>query len=190
MRFAAAFTREPQSTTAWATGAVGEEVVARPLTVLAERGVLALHDRRIPGRRSNIDHIVVSTAGALVVDTKRYQGATVRTGRVGGIFTPRRDELLVRGRLGSKLIDGLDKQVDAVRSVLVAGGFADVPVGRALCFVDADFPWFTRIMRVGDTCVVNPRGLLDLVTRPGPLVSDDQWYAVSCQLGERLRSMD
>jgi hypothetical protein len=52
--------QEPQSTTAWKTGAAGERRVAEVLTGVP--GIAVLHDRVRPGaRRANIDHIVVSS---------------------------------------------------------------------------------------------------------------------------------
>ena len=64
-----ALTDEPQSTRAWAVGARGEEKLAEALD-----GFSVLHDRRVPGTRGNIDHIVVAPAGVFVVDAKRYEG--------------------------------------------------------------------------------------------------------------------
>lgn len=63
----------PQSERAWETGAAGEEEVAAHLRADCP-DVLALHDRRIPGRRSNIDHIAVAPSGIYVIDAKRYKG--------------------------------------------------------------------------------------------------------------------
>ena len=40
---------DPQHTRAWGNGAVGERAVARRLDALADRGVITLHDRRVPG---------------------------------------------------------------------------------------------------------------------------------------------
>lgn len=188
VRWWASLGPEPQSTRAWALGALGEERVAACLHGVADRGVLALHDRRVPGRRSNIDHIAVGPAGVFVIDAKRYENAEVRVRRVGGLFTPRRDELLVRGRLRTALVEGLVRQVDAVRTVLDSGTLGSVPVTPVLCFVDGRFPLFTKQFRVGETAVVGPRGLADLVTAPGAL-DEEQRLAVYCLLAERLRSM-
>jgi nuclease-like protein len=67
-----AVTIEPPTTRAWATGAVGEQLIA---AVLAEvLGVNALHDRRVPGTRGNIDHIVIGQGGVFVVDAKKLDG--------------------------------------------------------------------------------------------------------------------
>ena len=57
-----ALTNDPQSTTAWAIGARGEELLAKRLDGLADRGVRLLHDRRIPGSSASIDHIAVGAA--------------------------------------------------------------------------------------------------------------------------------
>ena len=65
---AVALTPERQSTRAWATGAVGEERVGVLLDPLRSDTVRVLHDRRIPGSRANIDHLVVDSNGIWVID--------------------------------------------------------------------------------------------------------------------------
>src|SRR3954447_1445617 len=154
VRLSAAVVGEPQSTRAWAVGAVGEERVASRLQAAADRGVLVLHDRRIPGRRANIDHIAIGPAAVYVIDAKRYENAQIRVRRVGGLFTRRRDELLVRGRVRNNLVEGMDQQVAAVRAALEAEGRGDVPVLAVLCFVDGLFPLFQKRLRVAATSVV------------------------------------
>jgi hypothetical protein len=68
-----ALSDDPQSTTAWAVGAQGEELLAKRLDGLADQGVLTLHDPRIPGTRADIDHIAISGSGVYVIDAKRYK---------------------------------------------------------------------------------------------------------------------
>ena len=188
VRLSAAVVGEPQSTRAWALGAVGEERVAARLQAAADRGVLSLHDRRIPGSRANIDHLAIGPAGVYVIDAKRYETAQIRVRRVGGLFTRRREELLVRGRVRTNLVAGMDKQVAAVRAALEAEGRRDVPVLAVLCFVDGLFPLFQKRLRVGATSVVSPRALPDLVSSPGPMTEDER-YQLYCVLGERLPGM-
>lgn len=65
---------DPQTTRAWATGAVGEERLGRRLDAAAGPLVRVLHDRGIPGSRANLDHLVVCPTGLFVVDAKRYKG--------------------------------------------------------------------------------------------------------------------
>ncbi|MBK7822899.1 MAG: NERD domain-containing protein [Tessaracoccus sp.] len=131
---AVALSEERQSTRAWAVGAVGEERLGARLDSMASESFAVLHDRRIPGSRANIDHMVVTTAGVWVIDAKRYRGRP-QLRIEGGILRPRTEKVLVGGRDCTKLVDGVLKQVGLVREVV-----GDVPVIGALCFIDADWP--------------------------------------------------
>jgi len=57
---------------AWRVGAAGERTVARRLG--RTRRVIVLSDRAWPGRRANLDHVVVASSGVFVIDTKAYGG--------------------------------------------------------------------------------------------------------------------
>ena len=150
-----ALSEEPQSTRAWESGGLGEERVAKALEAMPE-GRRVLHDRRIPGTRANIDHIVVSPAGVWVVDAKRYRGQRPSLQIDGGIFRPRVEQLRVGGRLRTNLVHGVRKQVELVTEAL--GG--EVPVNGALCFVDADWPLFGGTFSVDDILVCWPTYLV------------------------------
>lgn len=63
-RLMLAVSEEPQSTTAWARGAVGEEKLGARLDSLPSPQIQVLHDRRIPKTVANIDHIVVCPSGS------------------------------------------------------------------------------------------------------------------------------
>jgi hypothetical protein len=108
---AVALSDEKHSTRAWERGAIGEERLGARLDALLPR-VAVLHDRRIPGTRANIDHLVVTPAGVRVIDAKRYKG---------------RPELKIEG--------GLLRQVE-----LVSAASPKTPVFGSLCFVEADWP--------------------------------------------------
>jgi hypothetical protein len=71
------------STEAWARGAEGEEHVGHLLDHFVGSNGVVLHDRRVPGRRLNLDHLVVVASGVWVIDTKHYHGHLARR-RVGG----------------------------------------------------------------------------------------------------------
>jgi hypothetical protein len=135
---ALAITGEPQSTTAWERGSIGEQKLAEALTGVA--GLKVLHDRRVPGTRGNIDHIVVAPAGVFMVDAKRYAGL-IRIRDRGGLFK-RDDRLYVGSRDCSKLADNMAWQIGAVRGALDSAGtdFAGIPVEPVLCFVDGEWP--------------------------------------------------
>jgi hypothetical protein len=131
-----AFTSEPQSTRAWAQGAEGERALAEALAEVA--GIRVLHDRRMPGGRGNIDHIVVGPAGVFVVDAKLYEGQ-IRIRDVGGFF--KRDDRLFVGRHDcSQLADKVVSQLQAVERVLRAAGDEIPPTTAVLCFVRGEWP--------------------------------------------------
>jgi len=100
---------DPQSTTAWATGAVGEQRLGEMLAGIAGSTVRVLHDRRIPKTTANIDHLVVCSSGVFVVDAKRYQDARPELRVEGGLFHPRQELLIVGGRDRTKLVEGMHK---------------------------------------------------------------------------------
>jgi Nuclease-related domain len=52
---------------------------------LRSEGMAVLHDRRVPGTRANIDHLLISSSGVFVVDAKRYGGRVEQRDR-GGFF--------------------------------------------------------------------------------------------------------
>lgn len=129
-----ALTDEPQSTRAWAVGARGEEKLARALD-----GFTVLHDRRVPGTKGNIDHVVIAPAGVFVVDAKLYEGRIEIRNR-GWFLRP--DERLHVGRRDcSALADNMGWQVGAVEAALQAAGVEPLPpVTPVLCFIDGDWP--------------------------------------------------
>ncbi len=136
-RIAKRFTEEPQTTTAYAKGANGEERLGRQLTAqLCDVGYV-LHDRRVPGTNGNIDHLVVVPSGVWIVDAKNY-GGKVEQRDLGGW---RRSDLrlYVNSRDETKLVEGLGWQAEAVRAVLERIGFGLVPIRPALCFTDAEW---------------------------------------------------
>jgi hypothetical protein len=164
-----ALSSEPQSTTAWAAGAVGEERLGARLNGLVSSTVRVLHDRRIPGTRANIDHIVVCPRGVFVIDAKRYQGRPQL--RVeGGILRPRVETLLVGRRNCTKLVDGVLKQVELVTAALRADtALSEVPVQGVLCFVEADWPLIGGSFSTRGVEVLWPKKLAKQMQLPGVL---------------------
>jgi len=134
-----AITPEPSSTQSWAKGARGEREVGARLDRLSARGCVVLHDRRIPGRRANIDHVVVAPSGVWVIDAKRYTGR-ITTRDVGGWFT-RDVRLYVDGRDHTDLVAGMGPQANVITLALGADAVG-VDIIPALCFVDSNLDWF------------------------------------------------
>lgn len=156
---AVALADEPQSTSAWAQGAAGEERVGQVLDRLARRGLRVLHDRRVPGSRANIDHLVVTPSAVWVVDAKRYKGRPRRV-TPGGRLRPRVERLEVGRRDRTRLVEGVLAQAALVSDVVGD----DVPVRAALCFVDADWPLLGSDFVVRDVLVTWPRRLSSVLS--------------------------
>jgi hypothetical protein len=155
---AVALSDEKQSTKAWATGAVGEERSGARLDSLASDDLAVLHDRRIPGTKANIDHIVINRNGIWVIDAKRYKGrAELKI--EGGFLRPRVEKVLVGRRDCIKLVDGVIKQVDLVRGLVGD----DVPATGSLCFVKADWPMIGGAFTTRGVHVVWPKRLAKLL---------------------------
>lgn len=180
-----AVTDDPASTRVWGQGATGEERVGAVLEAAADRGVLVLHDRRLPRSRANVDHLAVAPSGVWVVDAKRYVGQRVEGRDVGGWF--RTDlRLFVGGRDRTALVDGVEGQVAAVRATLDAAGHAEVPVHGALCFVEADLRWFAKPFRLRDVLVTWRKELVAPMLAP-PVVDPPTREALLRLLAARLR---
>lgn len=154
---AVALSDEKQSTKAWATGAVGEERLGAWLDSLVSQSMAVLHDRRIPGTKANIDHIVITAAGIWVIDAKRYKGRP-ELKIEGGILRPRVEKVLVGRRDCTKLVDGVLNQVGLVGEVV-----GDVPVVGAMCFVEADWPLVGGSFRTRGVRVLWPKRLAQLL---------------------------
>ena len=165
-----ALTNEPQSTQAWEVGAVGEERLGAFLDTLDDdRSRFVLHDRRIPGSRANIDHIVVSSGEVFVIDAKHYRG-TVRRVDKGGWFSVD-DRLYVGRRDCTKLIAGMAKQLTAVREALGEATMQEfeLRLTPVVCFVDAEWSLFARPFQLGGVWVEWPRSLGQRIQKSGHL---------------------
>lgn len=158
---------DPQSTTAWNTGALGEERLGGGLNRLASETVRLLHDRRRPRSKANIDHLAVTPTGVFVIDAKKYRGRP-HLKIDGGLFRPRVERLMIGSRDCTKLVDGVLKQVDVVR------GFLEpcVPVHGVLCFVEADWPLLGGNFITRDVHALWPKKLYPKLQAEGPLTAD------------------
>jgi hypothetical protein len=167
-----ALTNEPQSTRAWATGSEGERALGRYLDKLHDgASIIVLHDRRIPRTRANIDHIAITATGIYVIDAKNYTGKVQRVDKGGWLSTDRR--LYVGRRDCSKIIDGMAKQVEAIRAATgeLIDEF-DLKAHPTLCFVDAEWSLLARPFEIGGVWVGWAKALGERLQAPGPLEPD------------------
>jgi hypothetical protein len=169
--FLLAVSDDPQSTTAWNTGAAGEEVLGKRMNKEAGPLLRVLHDRRIPRSTANIDHIIVAGSGIWCVDAKKYKGRpSLRV--EGGILTGRVEKLMVGGRDCTKLVEGVLKQVGVVNRLMEERGETP-PVNGALCFVEADWPLLGGAITTRGVRALWWDKLLATIRKPGPLAEDD-----------------
>ncbi len=140
----------------WEQGALGEQRVGALLERLRPHGAVPLHDRRIPGSRANIDHVVVAPSGVWIVDSESYRGRIERRGRRGD---PR---LFVKGHDRTNLVEGMAKQYDAVRDAMTN---ADVPIHRVLCFTGGEWPFFAKPFAIDEVWITWPKALVDSIRR-------------------------
>lgn len=155
-----ALSDDPQTTTAWSSGAKGEAALGARLDRHTSEAIAVMHDRLIPGTKANMDHIVVTAGGVLVVDAKRYVDSRPELRVEGGIIRPRVEKLMVGGRDRTKLVDGVLGQVERVRAAL---GDESIEVSGVLCFIDADWPLIGSFFSTRGLRVVSPRRLSNIL---------------------------
>ena len=157
---------EPQSTRAWKTGSDGEERLARFFEKELPESAIVLHDRRVPGSRANIDHIVVAPSGVWVIDAKAYGGKVERR-TIGSIWNAQ-NRVFVAGRDRTKLVLAMPRQLEAT---LVGAGCgvplaSEVTVRAAVCFVSSDWGFFAKPFELHGVAVIWPQKLAVTNRRP------------------------
>jgi len=158
--------RPPQRETAFRSGELGELAVGGLLDKRAAKGpLIALHDRGMPRRRGNIDHIAIAPTGVYVIDAKQYSGK-VRTEDLGF----RGVRLMIAERDRTKLLEGLARQLAVVRHALDSHDHADVPLHGVLCFTTGDLPRF-KALEIQKHLLLTRRGLGKRLDRDGCLES-------------------
>ena len=178
---------EPAKPTSWQKGATGEEAVGRRFERLTGEGFAVLHDRRKPGSRWNIDHIVVGPRGVYVIDAKHYSGR-LEVRSMGTLFRPAPKRVFVKGRPQDKRVEAMDWQVGWVSSAagdLLAGcGGIIKPV---LCFVGVELALGQRAELVGpnEVLVTWPSRFVKDISREG-LLTRERIAEVAHRIAEAL----
>jgi Nuclease-related domain len=169
----------PQHESAFHRGAAAERAVADSMAMRTDpERVITLHNRRTPSGRGDIDHLAVAPTGVWVIDTKDWKGKVE-------ISSPwfKESRLLIRGRDCTKLIDGLERQIAAVRAALDDSVYDQVTIQGALCFTKADLP-FLRTQTFRGHLLLYRRALAKRLNADGPLSS-----ASIEQLARRLATL-
>jgi hypothetical protein len=157
---------DPPSTTAWRKGATGERLLAGHLERSLGDAVVTLHSRRVPHSSADIDHLVVAPSGVWVVDTKNYQGR-VEHRDIGTRRNPDQ-RLYVNGRDHTGLVNGLERQVQAVQTALEPLRLEHAPIHPTLLFVDSDWGLFGKPFKINGVLVLWAKRLSQAISEPGP----------------------
>ena len=163
--------RSRQRVTAWRVGAEGEHATARALASLPP-GWVVLHDRRIPGGRANIDHVVVGPQGVFVIETKSWTGRVSIDG----------DAIWLNGRR-QDVVDQVRREAEAVRQVWNDVN-RPITVRPVICIHRAELPLFHH--RVGGIPLVSSRRLVDVVESP-PIFGPEEVTTLAETLDRGLR---
>ncbi len=150
-----------------------QAAVCALLEAATAKGVLSLHNRRVPGRRGRIEHIAVGAAGIYVIDVLHFRNASIEV-RPAGDDDASTDELVVGGRVMTAAVRAVAQRVEVLRLILVAAGLENVPVTGALCFVDGLMPLSLAELHVGGIHVLRPSGLTSLLAGSGAFGPDDR----------------
>ena len=166
---------EPNHIRAWAIGAEGEAITARELAKLPAPHV-ALHDFRIPGTRSNVDHVVIGPGGVFVVETKRMQGR----------LRVRRGVVYIGGRR-TGMVEEVMGEAQVVQTALDGHGYGHLRVQPLLYLQKVEVGWI--LPRPGGIPILMGRGLRRHIQRTSTVLDDATVLAVQRVLETSLRPM-
>jgi hypothetical protein len=158
---------EPQHQRAFHQGDVGEKAVAASLEKHVSPPAVSLMNRRMPKGRGDIDFLVIAPSGVFVVDAKAVEGKVrIHNPWFGST------RLRINGRDRTKYIDGLERQVTAVRDALGGDEAEAVPIQSGLCFTEADLPRLKTLSMRGHLLLYR-KALIDWINAPGPLTPEE-----------------
>lgn len=154
----------------WVKGAAGEYLMDRSLHRRLTADAIILTDRRVPGVKSNIDHLVVASSGAWIIDTKNWKG---RIEYKASSMTGTDFRLLVGDEDRTVSVEKIYSQV-----IPVAQSIDDrsVPIHPALVFIEGD--WSTvaaarllvnRPYQHLGVWITTPKNVAKMINDPGPL---------------------
>ncbi|MDQ0258606.1 hypothetical protein J2W20_000481 [Sinomonas atrocyanea] len=94
-----------------------------------------------------------------MIDAKRYKGRPELKVE-GGLLRPRTETLVVGRRDCTKLVDGVLKQIQVLRTHVPG-----LPITGALCFVEADWPLIGGFFSTRGIHVISPKRFTKLLAQ-------------------------
>lgn len=154
----------------WVKGAAGEYLMDQSLRKRLSKDAVILTDRRIPGTKANIDHLVVASSGVWIIDTKNWKGR-IEYKAPSAFSTDTR--LYVGGKDRTAVIEAMYAMVIPVAQAI---DDRSVPVSPALVFMDGDWaPAALPRLMMGhpyqhlSVWITPPKILAKMINETGPL---------------------
>lgn len=165
---------------AWQAGAVGEGRTQRKLDLLKRYGFITLHDVLLePGKRWNLDHLVIGPAGIFFVDAKNWRGTiTVRDGKVWRRW--------YAGSAQGTKTACMDDEVAKVRGMAThASARLGTKVTPVICLAGAKSRHFEGVQVVSGVVIVSVDQVAPWL-RDAKKVLAPELIAMNAELGRRL----
>ena len=171
----------------WIKGAAGEYLMDQFLHKNLPADAIILNDRRVPGTKSNIDHIVVVSSGVWIIDSKNWTGRIeYKANSMMSVNT----RLFVGGKDRTSEIESIYGLVIPVAQVIED---RSVPIKSALVFIDGDWSMTSLPRMLANkpyqhlgVWITPPRTLAKLINEPGPL-QPEAVRRVGLKLDEALK---
>ena len=147
---------------------------------------MVLHNRRIPGTRDVIDHVVVAPSGVWVIDAIGLSGKVTER-NIGGWL--KQESCLYLGDVDqSSVLAAIEQKSLAVERVLEQIDVPGLSMDRAACFTAAEWPrMFAKPLRIADAWITWPSNLAEMIVADGSL-DTDAVHTIGAHLDESLKS--
>lgn len=165
---------------AWDAGSVGEARAARKLDLLKKYGFTTLHDVLLePGKKWNLDHLVVGPAGIFFVDAKNWRGTiTVRNGQVWRRW--------YAGSSQGVKNENMEREVNKVRGMAShAAARLGAPVTPVICLAGAKSRQFEEVVKTSGVWLVSVDQVMPWL-RDSPVTLPPELVALNVQVATRL----
>jgi hypothetical protein len=154
----------------WVKGAAGEYLMDQSLHNRLSQDAVILTDRRVPGTKANIDHLVVASSGVWIIDTKNWKGRIEY--KAPSTFSTN-TRLFVDGKDRTVIVEAMYAMVIPVAQAI---DDRSVPVNSALVFMDGDWApaalprlLMNRPYQHLSVWITPPKILTKMINEAGPL---------------------
>jgi len=161
-------------------GRDGERVVGQYLELLREKGYRVFHD--IVGDGFNVDHIIISTHGVFVIETKTYS-------------KPSKGKPIIKHENDSIVVDGFNTSTKTLNQVAAASSWVESVInettGRKIAVKPVVvFPgWFIETKNnKNDIWVLNPKALPTYIENTPDILSKEDMMLFSYHISRYIRT--